>query len=199
MWSLAVILLVAAAAIIRGPGLWVVLLDRGTAIAMVLIWLSGLLLAAAGPVFGFRSGRARGVAYGTAAVVTLGATCLWFIGAQLDEFSARGRPTQVVAVSVDGRFELVSREGLFSDRDVLWLRSRSGLFSRESADDLGCFAEHDGDSYDDPVDWVGFTAPDQVTIRLRDGRSGAVDFDGPTLTVTSRQGGCVLPAPVPGR
>ncbi|MFD0597079.1 hypothetical protein ACFQZ4_36420 [Catellatospora coxensis] len=62
MWFLAVLSVGTALAIVRDPGLWVVLLDHGSTIAFVLICLSGVLLAAAGPVFGVRSVRARGSA-----------------------------------------------------------------------------------------------------------------------------------------
>lgn len=199
MWFLSLLMLAAAVAIIRDPGLWVVLLDHGAGIALILILLSGLLLAAAGPVFGVRSVRARGAGYWSAAVVTLCATRAWFVAGQLAEHGERGGPAQLVAVSTDGRFELVSRDGSYYRRDVLWLRSRSGLFSRESLEALGCFRQHDLGGYDEPVDWAGFTGPGQVTVRLRDGRSGTADFDGPTLMVTGRQGGCAGPGPVPGR
>ncbi|MEV0453587.1 hypothetical protein [Catellatospora methionotrophica] len=194
MWVLSVLLLVTAAAIIRDSGRWVVLLDHGSAIAIVLICLTGVLLAAAGPVFGLRTPRSRGVAYVAAACLTLCATCGWFVGEQAGELSSRATSVSLVAVSADGRFALVSRDSYLSDRDAMWLRSREGLWSRESEHAFACFTGYDGDSEQDPVEWAGFTGPNQVTVRLRDGRSGSVDFDGETLTVTGRQGGCGLPA-----
>lgn len=110
----------------------------------------------------------------------------------------RGEPARTVAVCADGRFEVVSRDGWGYGRANLWLRSRAGLFSREARDAIGCFAEPDDGGYDEPVTRVEFTGPRQVTISLRDGRSGTADFDGPTLIVTGRQGGCAGPGPAPG-
>ncbi|MEU7822536.1 hypothetical protein [Catellatospora sp. NPDC049133] len=198
MWFLAVLTVGAALAITRDPGLWVVLLDHGSTISFVLICLSGLLLAAAGPVFGLRSVRARGLGYAAAAVMALCATGTWFISGELDTVSMRGERAQTVAVSADGRFEVVSRDAVWG-RPYLWLRSRAGLFSREAAEELSCFTESEGDSYWEPMDRVGFTGPGQVTIWLQDGRSGTVEYDGPTLIVTGRQGGCAGPGPAPGR
>ncbi|MEU8001007.1 hypothetical protein AB0B66_07585 [Catellatospora sp. NPDC049111] len=197
MWLLAVLAVGAALAITRDPGLWVVLLDHGSTISFVLICLSGLLLAVAGPVFGVRSVRARGLGYVAAAVVTLCATGTWVVSGELDTLSLRGVPARTVAISADGRFEVVSRDA-FSGRPYLWLRSRAGLFSREAQDDIDCFVESDGSSYDF-VDLVEFTGPHQLRLRWRDGQTGTVDFDGPTLIVTGRQGGCAGPEPAPGR
>ncbi|MFD0597080.1 hypothetical protein ACFQZ4_36425 [Catellatospora coxensis] len=112
--------------------------------------------------------------------------------------SMRGERAQTVAVSADGRFEVVSRN-IFSGRPYLWLRSRAGLFSREAKEDLDCSAEYDGDSYYEPAERVEFTGPGQVTFWLGDKQTGSVEFDGPTLIVTGRQGGCAGPGPTPGR
>ncbi|MEU8079176.1 hypothetical protein AB0B31_27490 [Catellatospora citrea] len=199
MWLLAVFLLVAVVAIIRDPGLWAVLLDDGDTIGFVLICLSGLLMAGAGPVFGLRKAPARGVGYLAAAVVTLCAMGSWHVSGELDPVTRRNEPAQTVAVSADGRFEVVSRDDVLFGRPQLWLRSRAGLFSREAQESIDCFFEPDGDSFEEPLERVEFTGPSQVTIRLRDGRSGTADFDGPTLIVTGRQGGCARPGPSRGR
>ncbi|GIF96505.1 hypothetical protein [Catellatospora citrea] len=198
MWLLAVFLLVAVVAIIRDPGLWVVLLDDGDTIGFVLICLSGLLMAGAGPVFGLRKAPARGVGYLAAAVVTLCAIGSWYVSDKLDPSTRRSQPAQTVAVSADGRFEVVSRDALLGRPD-LWLRSRAGLFSREAQEAIGCYFERAGNSQEEPMGRVEFTGPSQVTIRLQDGRSGTADFDGPTLIVTARQGGCAGPGPSSGR
>jgi len=96
----------------------------------------------------------------------------------------RGEGPRVVAISPDGRYEIVvAYLGGFmgADTAVLRVRSRNGLLSRESTD-LGCVQP--AVSSERAVVSVAFTGPQEVTISAGGGRAWQARFDPETLRPT---------------
>jgi hypothetical protein len=99
-------------------------------------------------------------------------------------FGAEPNRTEIVAVSPDRKFELVVlRYPVFmTDLDIVRIRSRAGLRSREANQDLACFAR--------PFDPVGpedrfasarFPDDHRVEVRTQAGQPWTTTFDRRTL------------------
>jgi hypothetical protein len=115
-----------------------------------------------------------------------------FVGSVVDltnDISTRTLGQQrVVAVSADGRYEIVVGHpvGLLDSQDtaILRVRSRSGLLSRESTD-LGCVGPAGSVA---PELRVTFAGPAEITVSTSDGRAWPASFDPDTLRPTTTFG-----------
>lgn len=90
----------------------------------------------------------------------------------------------VVAVSSSGSFELVvvRYSVLMTDFDIVRLRSRSGLSSREASQDLACFATpFDPLGPEDTFDSARFVSEHEVEVSTKAGEPWTTTFDPQTL------------------
>jgi len=110
-------------------------------------------------------------------------------------FQAADRgPVHVVAVSADGRMEVVGF-GVGSDdsdggANEYRLRSRAGLLSRESPRELACMADWAGSSQI-KVSQVRFTSDREVDLHTSDGAAWTIAFDPRSLTPAHKVSNCV--------
>jgi hypothetical protein len=90
----------------------------------------------------------------------------------------------VVAVSPDDAFELVlvHNSAFMVDHDVLRVRTRMGLFSRESTQDLACFAKpFDPLGPEDTFSGAVFLGDHEIEVRTDVGPAWTTTFDRSTL------------------
>ncbi|MFB9176655.1 hypothetical protein ACFFX1_00760 [Dactylosporangium sucinum] len=97
--------------------------------------------------------------------------------------------SEIVAVSPDGRFELAVRHYpvFMRELDVYRLRSRAGLLSRESRDDVACFA-FPFDPLGPADTFASARFPDNATVEIRTEAnvSWTTGFDPHSLAVPAR-------------
>ncbi|MFD0585097.1 hypothetical protein [Dactylosporangium darangshiense] len=134
---------------------------------------------------------ARGIVAG-AALLLAGALCVGGIPLSVVfSRSGEGPPvsTTVLAVAPGGRFELVDVR--YSDfgfvRDVLRIRSRAGLRSRESAQVLACFRRsyEEQAAPDRVLRSARFVDDTRVELAARDGVAWTTTFDPRTLVAAA--------------
>jgi hypothetical protein len=118
-----------------------------------------------------------------------------FTVSYLPGFDGHRRPSspRVVAVSADNAFELVLVEhiGWFVYYDVVRLRTREGLLSRESDRYVACFAQEDDVRPEEVFVGARFTGVREIEISMRSGRTWTTTFDADSLRPTGQLGyGC---------
>ncbi|MGY0004230.1 hypothetical protein [Micromonospora sp. I033] len=98
------------------------------------------------------------------------------------------RDTEVAALSPGGSFEVVllRYRGFMTGFDILRIRSRAGLTSREANQDLACFATpFDGLPPDGTFDSARFLSDHEIEVRTESGQPWTTRFDPHTLLATS--------------
>ncbi|GAA3272138.1 hypothetical protein GCM10020218_015300 [Dactylosporangium vinaceum] len=160
----------------------------GVAVSILLVAISGLVLAA---VLVVRGVRGRIGLTGGAIVLALAVMGGGVLYGSLDFVDTDRGPAQVAAVSPSGRYELVAFRGsaLFGGhQQVIRVRSRAGLGSREAGENLACFMSID-DGWPAPdkvLSGVRFTGETAVEVTTKDGATWQTSFDPGTLLAVSR-------------
>jgi hypothetical protein len=132
----------------------------------------------------------RGVGVGGAVVALLvcagGGYAARFASA-FDGTEPRSSP-RVVAVSADNAFELVIVDytGWFVRYDVVRLRTRDGLLSRESDRYVACFAQEDDVRPEEHFAGARFSGVRGIEVRMRSGRTWTTAFDADPLRPTGQ-------------
>ncbi|MER7456372.1 hypothetical protein [Micromonospora sp. NPDC126480] len=96
--------------------------------------------------------------------------------------------TEVVAVSPGGSFEVVllRYRQWMAGFDILRIRSRAGLWSREADQDLACFeTSFDGLPPEDTFDTARFLSDHEIEVRTEAGQPWTTGFDPHNLLAVS--------------
>jgi hypothetical protein len=126
---------------------------------------------------------ARAVAV-VAAVLALAVACVGFVGSALA--GGESEHSRVVAVSPGGSFEAVVLSDHHVGFDILRIRSRAGLLSREAAQDLAWFCvSFYGVGPEDTFDTARFLSEHEVEVRTEAGEAWRTTFDPQTLLAAS--------------
>ncbi|MEV0810371.1 hypothetical protein [Micromonospora sp. NPDC050200] len=160
---------------------------RSSVVAAVLIAVPVLLGIAAWLVLPARLAWAVAVV-ATALALVMGWNGIQFsMGASLYGYESDG-DSEVVAVSPGGSFEVVVLHypAFMTGFDVLRIRSRTGLRSREADQDLACFAvPFDPVGPEDTFDTARFVSDHEVEVRTEGGEEWTTTFDPHTLLAVS--------------
>jgi hypothetical protein len=149
----------------------------------------GIACAAAAVLVGVAGGlaiRRRAMAWIVAVSAPLLGVVACLCGGTSVLFSSRPIPTgesTIVAVSADGTRELVALEhgeGLDDFSTMIRIRSRNGVWSRESPRDVACFSNHMPPGAGGFVS-ARFVEPNGVEVRADDGTVWTTTFDQHTL------------------
>ncbi|MFC4020791.1 hypothetical protein ACFOW4_23000 [Micromonospora sp. GCM10011542] len=165
---------------------------RSSVVAAVLFAASVLLGVAAWLVL--RPALARAAAV-VATVLALMAACsgVEFLGPSLYGMEPDG-DSRVVALSSGGSFEVVLLHypEFMTGFDVLRIRSRAGLRSREANQDLACFATpFDGLGSEGTFSTARFLSDHEIEVRTEAGQPWTTRFDPRTfLAVSTLSHGC---------
>jgi hypothetical protein len=149
--------------------------------AVIACAAAAVLVGIAGGLAIRRRALARIVAVAAPALGVLGCLCggTLFV---LDSTPAPTGDSTVVAVSADGTRELVALEHYATPDSsiMIRIRSRNGLWSRESARDVACFSRHVPRSAGGFVS-ARFVEPNGVEVSAGDGTVWTTTFDPHTL------------------
>ncbi|MFC8618685.1 hypothetical protein ACFT9M_20045 [Micromonospora purpureochromogenes] len=160
---------------------------RSSVVAAVLIAVPVLLGIAAWLVLPARLAWAVAVV-ATALALVMGWNGFQFsMGASLYGYESDGH-SKVVAVAPGGSFEVVVLHypAFMTGFDVLRIRSRAGLRSREADQDLACFAvPFDPVGPEDTFDTARFLTDHEVEVRTEAGEEWTTTFDPHTLLAVS--------------
>jgi hypothetical protein len=196
--ALTVLAVVAVTAVVvaqRNPWHYVHLMSfgRSSVVATVLV-VAPVLLGVAGSLV-FR----RTLAWVVAAVAAVSALLMACAGfqfsteASLYGFESDGKARRV-AVSPGGSFEVVVLHypAFMTGFDVLRIRSREGLRSREADQDLACFTTpFEPVGPEDTLDTVRFLSDHEVEVRTEAGEPWTTTFDPHTmLAISTLSHGC---------
>ncbi|MER7003300.1 hypothetical protein ABT297_09660 [Dactylosporangium sp. NPDC000555] len=179
------------------PWHYVHLMPYGRPGVMVPALVLAPLLVAAAAWLMVRDWVSRGVVLGVAVLLSL---VVWVGGTQyaaVVELSDSAAPAgaTVVAVAPGGRFELVRLEyrPFLTLRNVVRVRSRAGLRSRESRQNIACFT-HAIDGFPAPERVFGaarFVSDNEIEVTGGDGIAWRTAFDPRTmLTAQTLSRGC---------
>ncbi|MEU7819947.1 hypothetical protein [Catellatospora sp. NPDC049133] len=178
-WCMALMLTVLSVRAL-GQSPYTVLQEYGSVISLVLLCAAGALTVVGTRLLRFRSRWVRTTVVALPTLVGVVGLCAWGANVYMGSMFRPG-PSETLAVSPDGRFEVVGRkEGFLTTFEVLRLRSREGLLSRESPE-IACFGNGTMDSPEVLLERLAFTGPTQVSLWSDDGGIGVVDFDPETL------------------
>ncbi|HTJ31956.1 MAG TPA: hypothetical protein VL738_01870 [Dactylosporangium sp.] len=151
-------------------------------VVMLVAFAVGLVVLAT--VLALRAGTRRRVVGITGAVLTVLGFCAgeFVVSFDLSGTDAIGSP-RVVAVSADGAFELTVQPygGWWVVYDVVQLRTRDGLRSRQSDRFVGCFAYHDDVQPEEVFSGARFTGPGEIEVSMQSGHTWTTTFDAATL------------------
>ncbi|GAA1404511.1 hypothetical protein [Catellatospora coxensis] len=179
MWFVALVSTVLSLGVL-GYSPYLVQQEYGGVISLGLLFVAGALFVVGARLLRFRSQWARTTVVVLPSLVGVVGLCAWG-GYVYMEPMFRSGPVETLAASPDGRFEVVGQsEGFITTFQVLRLRSREGLLSRESPE-IACFGNGTMDSPEVLLGRLAFTGPAQVTLWSDDGGVGVVDFDPETL------------------
>jgi hypothetical protein len=189
---LTVLVAVAVPAVVaaqRNPWHYVYLMPFGrSSVVATVLFAAPVLLGVAGCLV-FRRTLAWVVAV-VAAVLALVMACAGFqfsMAASLYGFESDGE-SRVVAVAPGGSFEVVVLHypAVLTGFDVLRIRSRAGLRSREADQDLACFATpFDPVGPEDTFDTARFLSDHEVEVRTEAGERWRTTFNPHTLLAVS--------------
>jgi hypothetical protein len=192
-WVLASVLGVVAALAVAGaiaagtnPRHYVHLMPYGRPGVVVTVLVVASLLLGAAAWLVLRNRIARGIAAGATVVLALAmcATGAQFTAAA-DAFGADPRSVTVLGIAPGGRFELVRLEysSIGLGADIVRVRSREGLRSREAGQNLACFVvpfDHDA-TPDRTFATARFIGGTTVEVTTADGTAWTTAFDPHTL------------------
>jgi biotin operon repressor len=154
----------------------------GLVTVLLVAFAVGLVVLAT--VLALRAGTRRRVVGITGAVLTVLGFCAgeFVVSFDLSGTDAIGSP-RVVAVSADGAFELTVQPygGWWVVYDVVQLRTRDGLRSRQSDRFVGCFAYHDDVQPEEVFSGARFTGPGEIEVSMQSGHTWTTTFDAATL------------------
>ncbi|WP_433041676.1 hypothetical protein [Dactylosporangium sp. CS-033363] len=174
--ALALVAVVVESVAAANPWRYVALIPAGKASTTVLVATGVVVLVGVGAALLIRRTLAAQIAVGVTLVVAWLVACagLEAAGAGVE----RGATTSV-AVSPDGRFELVlvhyPQTG--NPIDYLRLRTRSGLGSRESADNVACFSHsYEVNAPEDVFERAAFVGEHEVEVRAEQGEPFRTTF-----------------------
>jgi hypothetical protein len=189
-WPLALAVALLGAAVLAitvtgmtNPRRYTVLLPLERPVVATVALVTGALLVGVAVVLA-TARLARGAMFGwILGLAVLAAVCFglpWFAADRF--FGARTSAPQQLAVSPDGGFEVVKStvDSFGHEQTVLSLRSRAGLFSRESPVPLA-ECGHDPFGPEMPPESVRFTSGNTVAIPVEGESTVVVTFDAETL------------------
>ncbi|MGV9809944.1 hypothetical protein [Micromonospora chersina] len=190
--GLAVVAVPAVLVARRNPWHYVHLMPFGRSSVVAAVLFAAPVLLGIGAWLVLRPALARAVAV-AATAVALVAPCsglLFLPGTSV--YGLHGvepdRDTEVVALSPGGSFEVVLlryRE-FMTGFDILRIRSRAGLQSREANQDLACFVTpFDGLPPDGTFESARFLSEHEIEVRTESGRPWTTGFDPHTLLAAS--------------
>ncbi len=190
-WALAVAVclvavLAVAGVLIAGSNPWhyVRLTPFGRPGVVVSVLVIAPLLVGFGSWLVLRNRSARWVAGGVAIVVALAMCATGSRFASGDATFGAEPAVTVVGVAPDGRFELVKRryESFGGIADVVRIRSRDGMRSREAGQDLACFSRpSDAAAPDHAFGSARFVGDTEVEVTGADGVAWTTTFDQRTM------------------
>ena len=192
-WVLASVLAVVAALAVAGaiaagnnPRHYVHLIPYGRPGVVVTVLVVAPLLLGAAAWLVLRNRIARGIAAGVAVVLAV-AMCAdgARFTAEATAFGTDPSSVTVLGVAPGGRFELVRLQykSMGLGADIVRVRSREGLRSREAGQDLACFAvpfDHDT-TPDRTYAAARFVGDTMVEVTTADGTAWTTTFDPHTL------------------
>ncbi|GAA3453812.1 hypothetical protein [Dactylosporangium matsuzakiense] len=181
--AVALVAVVVEAVAAANPGRYIVLVPAGRPAVVAVVLAAALVVAGVAVGLLVRRTVAAKVVAGGTAVVALVVVCWGIEVGRANDGRQRGE-TDLVAVSPDGRFELVLVHYPSSEapRDYLRLRSRDGVGTRESGQSLACFSkQYDVNAPEDQFGQASFVAEREVEIWAAAGEPFRTTFDPASL------------------
>jgi hypothetical protein len=173
----------------RNPWHYVYLMPFGRTPVVAAVVIAAPVLLGVAAWLVLRPALARAVAVvATVLALAMDLTCFQFsTAASLIGFESDG-DTRVVAVSPGGSFEVVllQHREFMTGFDILRIRSRAGLRSREADQDVACFARpFDPVGPEGTFDAARFLSDREIEVRTEAGEPWTTTFDPHTLLAAS--------------